>query len=184
MNITCRVRDFVESECRKPSSKYGYEPFSCHFIQVVNRARELAKKSGADMEVVELAAWLHDIGSIVYGRENHHITGCEIAEQKLTEFGYDRNKINEVKHCILAHRGSRDIPRESLEAQIVADADAMSNFDNIAGPFMAAFLYEHLGQIDARDSIREKLENNYKKISPEAKKIIQTKYDAAMLLLK
>jgi HD superfamily phosphodiesterase len=60
-----KIRDFVEEECKKPSSKYGYEPFPCHFVPVVIHAKQLADKLGGDEEVIEIAAWLHDIGSIM-----------------------------------------------------------------------------------------------------------------------
>jgi len=63
MDIVQRVRDFVESECKKPGSKYGYEPFMFHFIPVVEYAEKLADELGGDKEVVLVAAWLHDIGA-------------------------------------------------------------------------------------------------------------------------
>jgi uncharacterized protein len=187
-DIIERVKNFVEEECKKPSSKYGYEPFVFHFHSVHKYAKELAEGkvsegAGVDIEVVEVAAWLHDIGSIIRGRKDHHVTGSEIAEEKLREFGYPEDKIARVKHCIYAHRGSQKIPRESVEAQIIADADVMSHFDTIAGLFKAAFVYENLNQGDAIDSIRQKLTNSYGKLSSDAKEIIKPKYEAAMVLL-
>ncbi|MBM3234518.1 HD domain-containing protein [Candidatus Pacearchaeota archaeon] len=184
MNITEEVRKFVENECKKPESKYGNEPYLCHFLPVASYSKILAKKFGADEEIVEIVAWLHDIGSIVYGRENHHITSAEIAEKKLRELGYPEEKIKIVKKCILNHRGSVNNKRESKEEQIIADADSMSNFENVSGIFKAAFVYENLGQIEAKHETRKKLENCYNKLSEEAKKIIKPKYEAAMLLLE
>jgi uncharacterized protein len=183
LNITEEVRKFVEEECKKPESKYGYEPYLYHFAPVVKYSGVLARKLQADLEVIEIAAWLHDIGSIIYGRENHHITSAEIAEKKLKELGYPEEKIEKVKKCILNHRGSVSNKRESTEEQIIADADAMSNFENISGIFRASFVYENLGQIKAKEAVRKKLENCYNKLSSEARKIIKPKYEAAMLLL-
>ncbi len=182
-NIVEQVRSFVEEECRKPTSKYGYAPFPTHFVPVVAYAKILAEKMNADFEIVELAAWLHDIGSIMVGRENHHITGAEIAEKKLKEFAYEPKKIELIKQCILAHRGSKPLERGSLEGKIICDADGLAAFDRIEGLFMAALVYEHLGQEQARISVRTKLFNSYKKLSSEAKEIIKPKYEAAMLLL-
>lgn len=183
-NIITQIRNFVEEECKKPSSKYGYEPYLYHFIQVHKYAKILAEKLKADVEVVELAAWLHDIGSIMCGRDNHHLTSTEIAEKKLRELNYPSEKIEKVKHCILSHRGSKEIKRETIEAQIVAEADAMSHFDNIAGIFQATFLFENQTQESAKISVKQKLTNSWEKLSPEAKEIIKDKFDAAMLLLK
>ena len=184
-NITEQIRKFVEREHKKPTSKYGYEPYEFHLVPMHQYAKQLAEKLGADVESVGISAWLHDVGSIVYGRENHHITGARIAEEKLKEFNYSREKIEKIKHCILTHRGSNGLKPKTLEAQIIAEADAMSNFDNIAGIFKAAFIYEHQTQGKAKETTKQKLINKWKKLSfPESKELIKPKYDAAMLLLK
>ncbi|MBT3582565.1 HD domain-containing protein [Candidatus Woesearchaeota archaeon] len=81
-----KIRAFVEEECKKPTSKYGYEPFPAHFVPMAEEiVPELADKLNADKEVLMIAAYLHDIGSIVHGRADHHITGAQIAEEKLQE---------------------------------------------------------------------------------------------------
>jgi uncharacterized protein len=182
-NIIETVRKFVEEECRKPTSHYGYEPYLFHFVPMHNYAKMLAEKMNADVELVEIAAWLHDIGSIMYGRENHHMTGAEIAEKKLKELNYPENRIERVKACIISHRGSVQMEKESTEAQIIADADAMANFDNIGGIYRAAFTHENKDQGQGNNAVRQKLINSYNKISSEAKEIIKPKFDAAMLLL-
>ena len=80
MGIINEIKHFVENECKKPSSKYGYEPFRFHFAPMVNYAEKLADELGGDKEVILIAAWLHDIGSIIHSREDHHITGAKIAK--------------------------------------------------------------------------------------------------------
>lgn len=182
--IVGKIRRFVQAECKKPTSKYGYDIYTHHFVQVRDYAKKLAEDLNAEVEIVELAAWLHDIGSIIYGRENHHITSCEIAEKKLKELGYPADKIEKIKQCIYSHRGSTNIERQTREAQIIADADAMSAFDNIGGQFKATFIYDNMTQEESRKYVAQKLINSYNKLSDMAKKIIKPKFDAAMLLLK
>ena len=185
MDIVQEIRNFVENECKKPTSKYGEEPFMFHFVPVAKYAARLADELDADKEIVLLAAWLHDIGSIIHGREDHHITGAKIAEEKLKEFNYPDDKIKLVKECILNHRGSQQNNRKSIEEQIVSEADAISNLDNIAGIFKAAFIYEDKTQGEAKDSVRKKLENKWNQLHFEnSKQIIKPKFEAAMLLLK
>ncbi len=185
MNVIEEVKKFVEEESLKPNSKYGYEPFVFHFTPTVNYALELAEELGADKEIVEIAAWLHDIGSVIYGREDHHITGAKIAEEKLKELNYSNEKIEMVKNCILNHRGSQKNNLTSVEEKIIADADALSNFDNIPGIFKAAFVYEKLNQGEARESVRKKLDNKWNQLNFEnSKKIIKPKYEAIIILLK
>lgn len=184
MNIISEIKKFVEDECKKPTSKYGYEPFPYHFVPMADYAKELAHELGGDIEVVEIAAYLHDIGSIIKGRENHHETGAKIAEEKLKKLGYDKEKIELVKKCILNHRGSRENNRQTIEEKIIAEADTMSCFDNFSGIFKAAFIYENLDQKKAQASVREKLKRKYNQLHFEkSKKIIKPKYEAAMLLL-
>jgi len=184
MDIIEKVRSYVEEESKKPTSKYGYEPYRCHFVPMVKYAQQLSDELGGDKEIITIAAWLHDIGSIVEGRKNHHETGAELAEKKLRKLNYPTEKIERVKNCILNHRGSREDNRDTIEEKIIAEADALSNFDNIGGIFMAAFVYEGLGQDEARVSVKKKYENKYKKLHFEqSRKMIKPKYDAAMLLL-
>lgn len=183
-NITNKIREYVEEECKKPTSKYGYDPYPYHFVPVVKYSKILAEKLNANIEVVEIAAWLHDIGSIVHGRENHHITGAEIAVQKLCGLKYSKEKTALVKNCILNHRGSIKNERKTLEENILAEADAMAHFDNISGLFMAAFKFENHNQMSATVSVRKKLNNSYEKLSPIAREIIKSKYEAALLLLE
>ena len=185
MDIVQEVKHFVENECKKPSSKYGYEPFPFHFVPMASYAEKLADELDVDREIILIAAWLHDIGSIIYGREDHHITGAKIAEEKLKEFQYPANKIELIKKCILNHRGSQQNERDSIEEQIIAEADVLSNFDNLAGIFKAAFVYENKTQGEAKDSVRQKLERKWKQLHfDSSKELIRPKFEAAMLLLK
>ena len=182
-NLVQRVRDYVEDECKKPDSHYGYDVFSYHFTSMVAYAEKLADELGADKEIVQLAGWLHDIGSIICGRENHHLTGAEIAGDFLMEQNYPPERVELIKNCIRNHRGSQNRERISLEEQIIAEADAMSNFDNVPGLFKAAYIYEGLDQGQAQVSVREKLKRKWKQLSPHSQGLIKAKYDAVMILL-
>jgi uncharacterized protein len=185
MDIIQKIKNFVESECKKPTSKYGYDPFLFHFVPVVNYAEKLAEELGGNKEVILISSWLHDIGSIMYGRKDHHITGAKIAEEKLKEFGYPQDKIKKVKECIFSHRGSQNIKPKTIEAQILIEADTLSAFDDLTGLFQCAFFYEKLSRLEAKKSVMQKLENKWKQLHFESsKKIIKPKYDAAMLLLR
>ena len=147
MKITEEIKQFVEAECKKPTSKYGYEPFPEHFVPVVKYVKEMADDLGGDKEVLQIAAWLHDIGSIIYGRVDHHLTSAKIAEDQLKLLGYPEDRIQKVKDCILSHRGSQKVAPKSLEAQILIEADAISAFDNINGLFQCAFVSEKLSTL-------------------------------------
>ena len=183
-NVIGDVHAFVLEEFGKEHSHYK-NSYAGHMVPMVERSLELAKTKNADLEVVEIAAWLHDIGSIVHGRKDHHITGAEIAEKKLKELNYPEKKIQLVKACILNHRGSQNNERESLEEKIISDADAVSAFDNVAGLIEAAIVWEKLNQFDAMDSVLKKLERKYNQLFfDESKGIVKDKYEAAKVLFK
>lgn len=178
-----KVIGFVKEECNKETNKYGNDVYEYHFVPMVKYAKKLSKKYSVDEEIVEISAWLHDIGSIIEGRKDHHITGSEIAKKKLEELNYSQNKIEMVEKCIFNHRDSRKDFRKTKEEQIIAEADSMSNFDNIAGLFKIAFLHEGKSIEEAKKFVLKKLKNKYNKISEENKKLIKPKYEAIILLL-
>jgi uncharacterized protein len=185
VDIIQTIKTFAERECRKPESRYGAEPFEFHFVPVAAYAAKLAEEIGGDREIILLAAWLHDIGSIRHGRIDHELTGAQIAEEKLTEIHYPLEKIKAVKQCILNHRSSQAKNRVSLEEKILADADALAAFDNIGGIFKAALVYENKNQGEAQISVRQKLEKKWAGLHfAQSKQLIKPKYAAAMLLLK
>jgi uncharacterized protein len=184
MDIVKIIRDYVEWECKKPTSKYGYEPFPYHFEPMVKYAEQLTNEIWWDKEIILIAAWLHDVGSIIYGREDHHITWAKVASEKLKELNYPKEKIELIEKCILNHRWSKWFSRLTIEEQIISEADTMSAFENIAGIFKAAYVYEDMDQWQAKESVKNKLENKWKQLCfQKSKEIIKPKYDAAMLLL-
>lgn len=182
INIVEEVRKFVEEECNKHS--LGNEIYNNHFIPVVNYVKYLSKKEEVDLEIIEIAAWFHDIGSIVHNRENHHITGAEIAEKKLIELNYPEEKIQLIKKCILNHRGSINNEIDSVEEKILIEADCLSAFDVLEGHFLWVIDGDGIkNQKEVRNLVRQKLKNKWNQLSPEGKKIVKDKYEAAMLLL-
>jgi uncharacterized protein len=182
MTICETVRAHVKEEHDKIDNIYqgAYEE---HFVPVVKFAKELAQLRGADEEVVEVAAWLHDIGSLHGDKENHHTYGRDYAQMYLEKLGYPQEKIEMVKHAIFAHRGSRSIARESVEAECVADADAMSHIYDVVSLFRLAFKQMQLETDEAIEFVRSKIERSHKKMSDFGKAYIKERYDAAMLIL-
>ncbi len=87
----------------------------------------LRKYPQADEEIVLLSVWLHDIGHYPLPTEiDHAVRGEERAREFLEQEKYDSKKMEEVLHCIRAHR-SRDVMPKSLEAKIIAFVDSASH---------------------------------------------------------
>jgi len=181
--IIQNIKKEVEKECKKQSNIYGYDIWEHHILKVTSLSRILARKLKADKEIVELSAFLHDIGAIKGDPENHHISGAKEAEKILKQFNYPQEKINEVKHCIYSHRASKKIERKTPEAKCVAAADAMSHFDEIGSLFSLVFSRQKMSVNEGVAWINNKLERDWQKMIPEAKEIMKDKYKAIKSIL-
>ena len=102
-----------------------------HVLRVYRTAQHLGKLEGADLEILQAAALLHDSRDSAPGgettlRKDHHITSAEFAGSVLTQKGWPKDKIHAVQHCILAHRfRGEENPPQTLEAKILFDADKL-----------------------------------------------------------
>ncbi len=174
-----KVREIVKNECKDEDWKF-------HILPVVKYSKMLAKKLNANEELAELGAMLHDIGRIKFGPENHEITGIPEAKKILKKFGVSQKVIDEVKHCIETHRGSKNKKPRTITAKIVANADAMAHFDNV--PMLVQIgLKKYDNSIEkAVKWVYEKIERDWnKKLTiPEAKEMMMGKYKAIKLLLE
>ena len=83
---------------------------------------------------------------------------------------------NKVKECILRHRGSKDLPRNTIEEECVADADVMAHFDCIPALFRLAYYELKLNVKDGEEYIKKKLERDYYKLSERTRNIIKDRY--------
>jgi uncharacterized protein len=96
-----------------------------HVTSVVDLALKLAELTNADSEIVEAAAWLHDIrkerGPL------HAIEGAKFARTFLKKTDFPPHKIEAVAQAINQHMGLwRDEPLTNLEAMVLWDADKLS----------------------------------------------------------
>ena len=97
-----------------------------HVQAVVRLSVRLAKLTGADGEVVEAAAWLHDVakgpGVVDHGQE-----GAVAARRILAGTDFPPHKIEAVAEAVARHVGLfTEEAVEPLEAAVVWDADKLS----------------------------------------------------------
>ncbi|NCN82751.1 MAG: HD domain-containing protein [Candidatus Pacebacteria bacterium] len=139
--VVSKIAKIVEDTCKSENNIYGFSAWTHHIQSVVAFSKKLAKKKQADVEVAVLAALLHDYAQISDSKlySEHHVHSARLARELLENYKYPEQKISQVEHCILSHRGSREIPRETIEAEILASADSMAHFDNLDALFSLAF---------------------------------------------
>ena len=188
VEIRTDIIDYLQKEvyrrCKQPTNKFGMGCYY-HIEAVVKNAEKLAEKYGADREIVIIAAWLHDIASITdYAMyEEHHIHGASIAKEILKELHYDKEKTELVQKCILNHRGSVKREKNSREELCVADADAISHFDNVPSLFYLAYAERKMSIEEGARFVKAKLERSYNKLSNESKEFYKEKCKQVMTVL-
>lgn len=181
--ITEAICNIVKQECLKESNPFGNQSWDYHALAVVKFALQLADKLGADKEIVEIAAWLHDYAAIIgMDFEQHHIYGATEAEKILKSFNYPQEKIEKVKKCILEHRGSIKTERKNLESICLSSADAMAHIDQIPSLFFLVYKIKEMSVEEGILWVSNKTERSWNKLCPEAKEIIKDKYEALKII--
>jgi uncharacterized protein len=105
---------------------YTYE----HTLRVRSLALALGEREGADPQVVELAALLHDIEKEV--GKGHAAAGAETAERILAELEVDEALASAVCDAIATHTGG-NTPDHPVENLVLGDADLIdANFGLVA----------------------------------------------------
>ena len=176
----------VKNRCMMPSNAYGIGAWDHHIELVYKIATHIYKEYGANYEIVALAALLHDIASVTNKEytENHHIIGAEIAEKLLKNYELDSKKIEQIKNCILNHRGSILLNKITSEEVCIADSDAMAHFYSVPSLLRMVYVEKSMSIDAGSDFVYSKLERSYNKLSEKGKRLIQPYYEAAKMLLK
>lgn len=175
-----KVRAHVLGLCGDPDRVW----WKSHIESVIEHSKLLAKKFNADEEVLELAAWLHDMRKMKGIYPDHHIFGAKDAEIILRENGYPEETIQKVTHCILTHSTDKNYPPQSIEAKIFSSADALSYFDHFLSFAHWVYYIEKMTIPQGREVLLKKFQGAWDKLMPEAKEIGKEKYDAILLILK
>jgi len=96
-----------------------------HVQAVVRLAIRLAEVTGADREIVEAAAWLHDVAKP--HSKDHGPDGAVATRRILAGTDFPPDKIDAVADAVEKHVGLfTDEPVEPLEAAVLWDADKLS----------------------------------------------------------
>jgi uncharacterized protein len=121
-----------------------------HTKRVLKLAVHIARKEGADVETVEIAAMLHDIGRRAEdrsgGRIDHAALGVKMAGTILGKYGLPEYKKTEICRCIEAHRFRGNIRPKTLEAKCLFDADKLDSIGAVG--IGRAFLFA--GEVGAK----------------------------------
>ena len=119
IEILKSTQEFIKNQFTGEPTGHDY----FHIERVVHTAKRLAKEENAEEFLVELAAWLHDVGDY----KLHD--GIDKSEELISDFLIHHDVPNEILQKIIEIVSqvsfSKGNPPTSLEAKIVQDADRL-----------------------------------------------------------
>ena len=121
MNQIEKVRNSVKAFCLNDSTGHDW----WHVWRVVNLAKEISQKEGANETIVELAALLHDVDDWKLASSSENYTNTI---QILSEAQYNSKIINKVVNVIkqVSFKGAGvNTKPTTIEAMVVQDADRL-----------------------------------------------------------
>jgi uncharacterized protein len=121
-----------------------------HTQRVLGLCLRIGKKERGNLEILRLAALLHDIGRSAEDRSNgkicHSQAGASMAGKILKAHGVAKETTEGVIHCIQTHRFRKRAVPISKEARILFDADKLDSIGAVG--IGRAFLFA--GEVGAR----------------------------------
>lgn len=119
------IRDFAKNHFSDAKHSHDWE----HTERVYKLCMHIGGIEGADLEVLAIAAYLHDIGRSIQdtskGTLCHADQGARIAAGILLKYPIPEEKKENIIHCIQAHRFRNSHQPETLEAKVLFDADKL-----------------------------------------------------------
>ncbi len=120
-----KIRSKAKNSFLNVRESHGWE----HTERVYNLALHIAQIEKANLGIVKLAAFLHDIGRDYEDNSNgkicHAEKGAEIARNILEDLDIEVKTISRIVHCIECHRFRKEKPLQLLEAKVLYDADKL-----------------------------------------------------------
>ncbi|MDR1026567.1 MAG: HD domain-containing protein [Lactobacillus sp.] len=131
MEIKDKIKKIIDdAKAVMDNDKTGGWLKDAHIVVVEEKANWLCDKlPEADRDIVMMGVWLHDIIHFIdlENRDIHAELGAEYARNVMQEEGFSAEVTDKVVEAVRAH-SCKDVMPQSLEAKILATADAMSHF--------------------------------------------------------
>ena len=124
-DVIASIRDFAKNHFTHAKYSHDWE----HTERVYRLCMHIGRIEGADLDVLAIAAYLHDIGRAIQdtskGTLCHAEHGARIAADILKEYSIPAEKRENIIHCIVSHRYRNSHHPETLEARVLFDADKL-----------------------------------------------------------
>jgi uncharacterized protein len=140
------IKAFAEKCFSNSRGSHDWE----HSRRVHNLCMRIGQIEGADMEVLRIAAYLHDVGrphqDESKGTICHAEKGAKMATELLDKYPISPEQKANVLHCIRSHRFRGNHQPETLEAKILFDADKLDSM----GAIGIARAFQFAGEVGAK----------------------------------
>jgi uncharacterized protein len=134
-----------------------------HTLNVVDLAADIARREGADVDVVRVAALFHDIAKLEAEQERHADEGARVAREYLKTRGeYPQSFVDQVTQSVREHSYQGPLADVSLETQCLIEADILDKIGaNGAVLMLLRMGYESRTHMDAGEMIDRVLERGH-----------------------
>jgi uncharacterized protein len=179
MSIISQVIDHIRSQFEEDATGHDMH----HIMRVFNMSKHIQSIEGGDLEIVELAALLHDISDHKFngGKLDE---GGKVAYDLLISFGYNTDRAEKVKYIIdnVSYKGANtNVEMNSLEGMIVQDADRLDAIGAIG--VGRTFAYGgHKGQPMYDPELSATLHNSFESYANSKSTTINHFYEKLLLL--
>jgi HD superfamily phosphodiesterase len=179
------IRELVRRACQRNENVFGPAFFDQHLAVVAECAASLAERLSADAEVVELAAYLHDLSAVCDPTTlpDHPRLSADLATQILLEHGYPQGRASDVARAIASHSEPLPMASASPEEVCVSNADAVARILRPAYWMYIAFGIRKYGFEEGRQWLRPLLERQWGRLIEPAKELVGEQYAATLDLL-
>lgn len=145
-DLVDRVKDRARRLFLEASGSHDWD----HTRRVAALCEHIGRVEQADVKVLRMAAYLHDIGRCHQDRSNgvrcHASEGARMAAAILGELPLAAGEKENIVHCVRSHRFRENHAPESLEARVLFDADKL----DAIGAVGVARAYLFAGEVGAR----------------------------------
>ncbi len=133
------IDDKIKQSIRKEAKSFFKNASGCHdwthVERVVKLANIIGKEEGADLDVLEIAVLLHDIGRKKEikskGKLCHAEEGVVLAKDILKKYNLNEDVVDNILHCIISHRYRNNHIPNTIEAKALYDADKLDSIGAI-----------------------------------------------------
>ncbi|MDY6951498.1 MAG: HD domain-containing protein [Thermodesulfobacteriota bacterium] len=141
-----QVKAFAKQRFSEANGSHDWD----HSQRVCHLCIHIGRAEGANLEVLEIAAYLHDIGrsheDASRGALCHAKKGADIARDLLEACSISHEHKANIIHCVRSHRFRGNHAPETLEARVLFDADKLDAIGAVG--IGRAFLFA--GEVGAR----------------------------------